>query len=218
MHEVLEYEQPDYETVLAEGVQLDHRADPTKSRAQYLPLLELSVREAPLDDRNTHYLGREYMFHRRWKECIETLTRHLACPRPRGPDERCASMRFIARAHEALATSARRKNGSSAPWARPRTCASRGWRWPRSAIASATREGTAFFALRALDIQERPKTYICEAAAWGSLPFDLASLALYETGRVREAIPLLEKAVELEPSNERLRENLRLMRTEKRRG
>ena len=78
MHEVLEYEQPDYETVLAEGVQLDHRADPTKSRAQYLPLLELSVREAPLDDRNTHYLGREYMFHRRWKECIETLTRHLA--------------------------------------------------------------------------------------------------------------------------------------------
>ena len=79
-------------------------------------------------------------------------------------------------------------------------------------------EGTAFFSLRALEIKERPKTYICEASAWGSLPFDLASLALYETGRVREAIPLLEKAVELEPSNERLRENLRLMRTEKRRG
>ena len=39
VHEVLEYERPDYETVLAEGVQLDHRADPTKSRAQYLPLL-----------------------------------------------------------------------------------------------------------------------------------------------------------------------------------
>ena len=68
-----------------------------------------------------------------------------------------------------------------------------------------------------MDIQERPKTYICEASAWGSLPYDLASLALYETGRVREAIPLLEKAVELEPSNERLRENLRLMRAEKRR-
>ena len=78
--------------------------------------------------------------------------------------------------------------------------------------------GTAFFALRALDIQERPKTYICEAAAWGSLPFDLASLAPDETGPVRAAIPLLDKAVELAPSNERLRENLRLMRTEKRRG
>ena len=26
-----------------EGMQLDHRADPEKSRAQYLPLLELSV-------------------------------------------------------------------------------------------------------------------------------------------------------------------------------
>ena len=218
VHEVLEYEQPDYETVLAEGVQLDHRADPTKSRAQYLPLLELSVREAPLDDRNTHYLGREYMFHRRWKECIETLTRHLALPTATWPDERCASMRFIARAHEALGNVREaekwlfRAVGEAPhlrePWVEMAALCYRRRDW----------EGTAFFALRALDIQERPKTYICEAAAWGSLPFDLASLALYETGRVREAIPLLEKAVELEPSNERLRENLRLMRTEKRRG
>ena len=59
-----------------------------------------------------------------------------------------------------------------------------------------------------MDIQERPKTYICEASAWGSLPYDLASLALYETGRVREAIPLLEKAVELEPDNGVARELL----------
>ena len=171
VHEVLEYERPDYETVLAEGVQLDHRADPTKSRAQYLPLLELSVREAPLDDRNTHYLGREYMFHRRWKECIETLTRHLALPTATWPDERCASMRFIARAHEALGNVREaekwlyRAVGEAPhlrePWVEMAALCYRRRDW----------EGTAFFALRALDIQERPKTYICEASAWGSLPY-----------------------------------------------
>ena len=47
VHEVLEWCVPG-ETehrVYAEGVQLDHHPDPEKSRAQYLPLLELSVRK-----------------------------------------------------------------------------------------------------------------------------------------------------------------------------
>ena len=117
------------------------------------------------------------------------------------------------------ATSARRKDGSlravgeaphlREPWVETAALCYRQRDW----------EGTAFFALRALEIAGAAQDlHLRGFAAWGSLPFDLASLALYETGRVREAIPLLEKAVELEPSNERLRENLRLMRTEKRRG
>ena len=48
--------------VTIDGIQLDHHPDPNKSRGQYLPLLELSVKEDPDDDRNVHYLGREY-FH-----------------------------------------------------------------------------------------------------------------------------------------------------------
>ena len=84
----------------AEGVQLDHHPDPHKSRAQYLPLLELSVAEAPEDDRNTHYLGREYLFYGRWDDCIRTLERHLSLPTAVWADERCASMRFLARAAE----------------------------------------------------------------------------------------------------------------------
>lgn len=68
------------EMVTAEGVQLDHFPDFTKSRGQYLPLLELSVQEDPDDDRNVHYLGREYMYKRRWDDCIRMLKRHLAMP------------------------------------------------------------------------------------------------------------------------------------------
>ena len=85
--------------VTAEGVQLDHHPDPHKSRAQYLPLLELSVREEPEDDRNVHYLGREYLFYRRWDDCIRTLKRHLAMPTATWRPERAASMRYIAKAY-----------------------------------------------------------------------------------------------------------------------
>ena len=44
VHEVLRYTGPKpRRLVTAEGVQLNHYADPAKSRAQYLPLLELAV-------------------------------------------------------------------------------------------------------------------------------------------------------------------------------
>ena len=63
LDEVLKYSGEAAETVVyLKGVQLNHYPDRTKTRAQYLPLLELSVAENPNDDRNTHYLGREYFF------------------------------------------------------------------------------------------------------------------------------------------------------------
>ena len=48
VHEVLQYLGEGGERFVdAEGVQLDHHPDPSKSRGQYLPLLELAVREDP---------------------------------------------------------------------------------------------------------------------------------------------------------------------------
>lgn len=100
VHEVLQWvgEGAPGPTAAAEGVQLDHHPDPEKSRGQYLNLLELSVEEDPEDDRNMHYLGREYLFRGRWEDSIRILKRHLAMPQAVWRDERAASMRFLARA------------------------------------------------------------------------------------------------------------------------
>lgn len=52
VHEVLERTVPEpTRQIYIEGIQLDHRADDTKPRSQYLPLLEMSVAECPDDDR-----------------------------------------------------------------------------------------------------------------------------------------------------------------------
>lgn len=67
-----------------------------------MPLLELSVKENPSDDRNMHYLGREYMYYGKWNESIDTLIKHLKLPTATWKDERCASMRFIARSYKNL--------------------------------------------------------------------------------------------------------------------
>ena len=197
--------------VTAEGVQLDHHPDPHKSRTQYLPLLELSVREEPEDDRNVHYLGREYLFHRRWDDCIRTLERHLAMPTATWKDERAASMRYIAKAYYNKGETAQARDWflraiTEAPWLRE----------PYTDLAlmlyeQGEWEGVLYFTACALAVTDRPRSYISEAAAWGHLPHDLRAIALYRTGDYAQALEEGKKALALAPGDARLRENVRLM-------
>ena len=62
----------------------------------------MSVKEDPNDDRNMHYLGREYMYYGKYNEAIDTLIRHLGLEKATWKDERCASMRFIGRCYKNL--------------------------------------------------------------------------------------------------------------------
>ena len=72
-------------------------------------------------------------------------------------------------------------------------------------------EGVLYFTACALAITVRPRSYICEAAAWGSLPHDLRAIALHHTGRAAEAAEAARRAAELEPSSQRLRDNAELL-------
>ena len=213
VHEVLQKTDPALsgDMVSVYGMQLNHDPDKNKSRSQYLGLLEMSVEECPDDDRNMHYLGREYMFKGRWDDCIRTLKRHLEMPSATWKDERSASMRYIANSYY--------KKGDI-PQARD---------WYLRAIAEAPHmreayvdlafmlynekdwDGVLYFTGCALNIKNRPDTYICEASSWGSLPYDLRALALYNTGRLEEAVKAARKALELEPGSERLQNNAKIM-------
>ena len=203
---------------VAEGVQLDHHPDPSKSRGQYLPLLELSVQEDPEDDRNVHYLGREYMYRGRWDDCIRTLKRHLTMPSATWRDERAASMRYIAKSYLNKGERVQARD-----WYLRAIAEAPHLREPYMDLALALYEqgewdGVLYFTGCALAITYRPRSYICEAASWGSLPHDLRSIALFHTGRLKEAREEARKAVELEPDNERLQGNLKLLENSPKEG
>ncbi|MBR3018023.1 MAG: glycosyltransferase [Clostridia bacterium] len=208
VHEVLTWQGAGEEKqVTVAGMQLNHYPDPEKPRRQYLPLLELSVQEAPDDDRNTHYLGREYYFYRRWDDCIRMLTRHLSMPSATWKDERCASMRYIAKAYLGKGDEASAEH----------------WFWRAMAEAPYLREpfvdlawlkykqenweAVVYLTGLALAIQERSRNYITENTAWGSLPWDLRALGYYYTGQMEKAVAAIREAVKLSPQNKRLREN-----------
>lgn len=213
VHEVLSWQGPGEpgRKVWAEGVQLDHHPDPSKSRGQYLPLLELSVEEEPEDDRNMHYLGREYLFRGRWDDCIRTLERHLAMPNARWKDERAASMRYIARAYIEKGEPERARDWylraiAEAPHLREPLV-----ELARLLYSREQWEGVLYFTGCALALRERPRSYVCEASAWGSLPHDLRSIALYRTGRTVEALEEARRALALSPAEERLKKNAAIL-------
>ena len=213
VHEVLRWVGPGQPgpTVTVEGMQLDHHPDPAKSRAQYLPLLELSVAEAPGDDRNVHYLGREYLYRGRWDDCIATLKRHLSMPTATWADERAASMRYIAKSY-----ARKGERGVARDWYLRAVAEAPHLREPYMDLAVLLYEeeawdGVLYFTGCALDITQRPRTYICEEAPWGSLPHDLRAMAFYHTGRPAAALAEARLALDREPSDPRLRGNVRLL-------
>ena len=61
------------------------------------------------------------------------------------------------------------------------------------------------------EIRERPRTYICEAEAWGSLPHDLRCQAYYHTGRLPQALEEARLALAAAPSDPRLAGNAALL-------
>ncbi|MBE6935537.1 MAG: glycosyltransferase [Ruminococcaceae bacterium] len=209
-----------YRTVT--GMTLQHHADPTKSRGSYLPLLELSVAEDPENDRNMHYLGREYLFYQRYEDCIRTLLRHLALPRATWDAERSASMRYIARAYEALGN-----RGEAIRWLLRAAAEAPLLREAYVELAflyfrEENWAGVLFACQSALRIRERPAIYINEPMAWGALPYDLASLAWYHLGNPAEALAAAETALRLSPADTRIAQNLQffqhLMPNEERSG
>lgn len=210
VHEVLEYSVPRV-PVRADMV-LEHRPDPEKSRAQYLGLLERSVEESPDDDRNMHYLGREYMFRGRWEDAVRTLERHLAMPTARWRAERAQSMRFIARCRAHLGD-----RDAAELWYRRACDEEPSFREPAVEYAMFLYRAQAPFTmlraacLRALSAAVPDGSYLIEASAWGSLPYDLLSIAAWGLGMADEARGAVAKALELSPDDARIRANAVLM-------
>lgn len=184
-----------------------HKPDPTKSRGQYMDLLELSVKEDPDCPRNAFYYARELSFHRRWWESVEACKSYLKLPRATWHNERCYAYRVMGRcyiemglpeeAEKAFFAAAGEAPNTREPWCELAMLTYRQSRW----------EECFAFAMRALKIVDREKVYTCDPEVWGSQPHDLASIAAWHLGLKGISIEQACLAVEKEPENERLQAN-----------
>ena len=206
VHEILEYQGKDEQWVKTDKITLNHYPDPTKSRSNYLSLLELSVKENPQNDRNRHYLGREYMFHGKWNEAIDTLIQHLKLPSATWKDERAASMRFIARCYQLLnrLDEARwlDKAIKEAPYLRDAYI-------ERALLEYQEKDWNAVskYCKKALKIDINERSYINEVFTFDETVYDLLSISNFYLGKYQEALKYTKKALKINPNNTRIQNN-----------
>jgi glycosyltransferase involved in cell wall biosynthesis len=185
------------------NLEIHHHPDNSKSRGQYMPLLELAVQEDPNDDRNTYYYARELFFHNRLLEAKKEFIRHLSLPTATWKPERASSMRYIAKC----------SGGSEKE------------QWLIKAVNEAPDRREAMVDLaeyyyqehrwedclntakKALEITEKPLEYLCEDRAWGELPYDLAAIASFNLEKYEDALEFGGTALKLNPTDERLQKN-----------
>mgnify|MGYP000310142820 CR=1 FL=1 len=65
--------------------------------------------------------------------------------------------------------------------------------------------------LKALQITTHEKTYINEVFSWDNTIYDLLSISLYNTGKYQESLYYINKAIEMNPNDNRLQENKKII-------
>ena len=209
-HPCHEYIRPDFRTTEVwantDMLLVKHYPDETKSRGQYLDLLEMSVKEDPLCPRNAFYYARELTYYAQWEEAIVALKQYLDMPQANWKNERAYAMRLIGDAYEALGKDGMewyRKGVAEDPtvrdtWLALSSAASVKGLWAES-------YGSA---MSALQIKDPVYVYTMDPESYKAKPYDLAAIAAYRLGLKEEALKLGLQAVELEPDNQRLINNL----------
>ena len=185
---------------------VSHHPDNTKSRGQYLPLLELAVKEDPHCPRNAFYYARELTFYNKWLDAVIALNKYLEMPEANWPNERCYAMRLLGKSYEALGQDGREwliKATKEAPNTREP--------WVDLAQAEQTHQNwqASYDAInQALSITDRQLVYTCDPEVWDAKPHDLMALACYHLGLKELAINHGEIALSHQPANDRLIKNL----------
>ena len=212
VHEILETDKKE-NAITIDSIILNHYPDHNKSRKSYFPLLELSVKEDPEDDRNMHYLGREYMYYERWEDCINTLKKHLTLKKATWKDERSASMRFISRCYKKLDNYEEAKKWldkaiKETPYLRDPLV-------ERAFLAYDEKnyEDVEKYCLKALKIKYHLKTYINEPFSWNETIYDLLSISNYYQERYNYAVYFIDIALQYNPNDKRLLNNKKLFET-----
>lgn len=211
-HEGLYPDRVDERFVNLPDIRVDHWPDPTKSRAGYIDLLGVAVKEEPNEPRMAHYFARELYYYSRHAEAIDEFKRYLSIGDPALIGERAASMLYMATCLDALE--------------RPDEALQ--WRWRAAGECPQMREpwrdlaealykigdwpGCFGAARKALTLATPFPGYMSDPLAWGYSPDDLAAIAAWNLGLMPAALEHAERALAFAPDDQRLKANVELMR------
>jgi hypothetical protein len=173
------------------------------TRQQYLPLMELAHKEDPDDSQICFWLGRDYMGANQPERGIEVLRHYLALPSSTWGEERSEAMRYLARMQPD-------KKMSWLDQARIETPHRREiWLDLAEEFHGQSDWASLFWAAtNGIERTHHTGSYLDDAHCWGFRLFDLGAIAAWHLNVMDRAVEWGHKALELDPENQRLKNNL----------
>jgi glycosyltransferase involved in cell wall biosynthesis len=202
---------PRIQEIFAETHELliSHYPDESKSRNQYLGLLQMAVVEDANCSRNAFYYGRELFFNGQWAKAIDEMQRYLALPGANCKNERCYARRVIGACYENMQDEnnalinyklATLENAEiREPWGDLSEFYYHKQQWLECYSS----------AMAALSIKVRKFTHVCDPAVWSYKLHDLAAISAWHLGWTECAHTHAKNALDLDPQNTRLQNNLK---------
>lgn len=192
---------------VSDKILIEHKPDQTKSRGQYLPMLEAAVKENPYSSRNRFYLAREYWYHNLYEDSIREFEKYLTMPDSTWYHERCFALRIIGSCHLRLG-----RNDQALTKYRQAIEQARHIREPWLDLAQACYDlkqwSECFYAATSgLAITTNDYAYTGDSIVWGEKLYDLAAISAYYLGYKEQAKYYGDLACEANPTDQRLQEN-----------
>lgn len=195
-------------TVVSNKLIIRHLPDNTKSRGQYLDILQVDVKENPSGSRHSFYYARELTFCKRHEEAIEELKRYMELPSATWKEERSFAMRLLANSYFAIGEK------------------DKAMKWYKKAAEILPYRKEPWFALAnfcyktgswkichesALKCIETPSStaWPVDAEVDGFQPYDLAAISAYRLGDIKSAVKYGNEALKMAPDDARLKENMK---------
>ena len=186
----------------------EHHPDTTKSRGQYLPMLQAAIVENPYDHRDRWYLAREYWYHKHHEDAVREFTHYLTMPGATWYHERAFALRHIGHSYMALgkpeiALKNYRLAVDEARYIRDTWCD-----LAQACYDLKQWQECLYASLQGLSITHREHMFTSTPIPWGYKLYDLAALAAHNLGMKDTAVKYGTQALEFAPEDARLKKNL----------
>ncbi|TIP03134.1 MAG: glycosyl transferase family 2 [Mesorhizobium sp.] len=173
------------------------------TRSNYLPLMQVAHDEDPQDAQICFWLGRDLMWAGQQERAVELLERYLTLPTSRWDEERSEAMRYIARMQPEQRLTWLDKARMEAPHRREI------WLDLAEEFHGKADWLNLFWACsNGIEKTRRTGSYLDDASCWGFRLYDLGAIACWHLNAMDRAVEWGQKSLELDPSNQRLKNNL----------
>lgn len=196
---------------LFDDIHLHHYPDKTKSRASYLPLLELRAQEDPNDHYGLIYLAHEYYYRGKYENSINLLNRILTEYTDQyNSVEKASCYLFMGDSYKMM-----KKYDEAISSYMNAIKVDSTYIEPYLNLAKVLMDVddfdlAAFYIKRGIQNSYRHHTWLERDTSWSYEPWDLLCLASYYSGHIKESIVYAAKALSFAPTDERLQKNLQL--------